>query len=334
MNWILINDRTMIHLGLSNVVGSHTGENLLMEYDRVSTAFSIGNKIVRLITDNASNNLSAFGELVIPGFESYFVSDDDIEEVDDDAHETNLNMSEGHRADDDDILEEVEKGEELLRLPCFIHTLQLVVKDGLKESACTRSAMTKVAEIAKLSHTSVPVAEKLQECKLSIPQAIITRWNSQYLTVSKVVDIPSTLLSDILVDQKKHELIFSMKDLSVLREFISIFTLFAEATTRTQTERCVSISLVAPSVLGIYFDLENELKSCKHTSSLCKALTYSLKQRFGGLLLNLEIFVDDSIKRRNTFNLFSDDIFLISAFLDGQFRLRWISQSVLPEDVK
>lgn len=133
----------------------------------VSTAFFIGNKIVRLITDNASNNLSAFGELVIPGFESYFVPDDAIEEVDDDTHEINLNMSEGHCPDDDDIPEESEKTEELLRLPCFIHSLQLVVKDGLKESACTRSAMAKVAEIAKLSHTSVPVAEKLHERKLS-----------------------------------------------------------------------------------------------------------------------------------------------------------------------
>ena len=50
------------------------------------------------------------------------------------------------------------------------------------------------------------------------------------------------------------------KDLGVLREFISIFTLFAEVTTGTQTGQCVSISLVTPCVLGIYFDLKNELK--------------------------------------------------------------------------
>jgi hypothetical protein len=125
-----------------------------------------------------------------------------------------------------------------------------------------------------------------------------------------------------------------MKDLGILREFISVFTLFAEATTRTQAEQSVSISLVAPSILGIYYDLENELKLCKYTSSLCSTLINSLKERFGGLLLNLEIPVDDQIKRRNTFNLFSDDLFLISSFLDGQFRLRWILQSALPQDSK
>ncbi|CAF5183260.1 unnamed protein product, partial [Rotaria magnacalcarata] len=147
---------------------SHTGENLFHEYDHVSTTFSIGNKVVQLITDNASNNISAFGELVIPGFKSYFITEDDIAE-----------------SDNDEVENELDKREELIRLPCFIHTLQLVVKDGLDGSGCTRSAMAKVTEIAKLSHKSIPVAEKLQEFKLSILLAVITRWNSQFITVSK-----------------------------------------------------------------------------------------------------------------------------------------------------
>jgi hypothetical protein len=315
-------------------VGSHTGQNLLMEYERILTAFSLGNRIVRLITDNASNNVSAFGELVIPGFEPYFVPDDDAEYVDDDIDETYLTVTEGYCPDDDNDFDECDKGDELVRLPCFVHTLQLVVKDGLRESNCARSAISKVAQIAKLSHRSVSMAEKLQESKLSIPESVITRWNSQFITVSKVLEIPQVLLSDLLMDQKRSDLALSMKDCNILREFTSIFTLFAEATTRTQAEQSVSISLVAPSVLGIYFDLENEMKLTKYSSALCNALIYSLKQRFGGLFLNLEIPIDDSIKHRSTFGLYSDDIFFISTFLDGQFRLRWVLQSGLPEDTK
>ncbi|CAF5139532.1 unnamed protein product, partial [Rotaria magnacalcarata] len=235
---------------------------------------------------------------------------------------------------DDDIQNSFDKQEELLRLPCFIHTLQLVVKDGLNESECIRSPLSKVAEIAKLSHKSITIAEKLQNEKFSIPDAIVTRWNSQFLTVSKVVDIPNTLLNDLLNEQKETELLLSTKDLAVLREFISIFTLFAEATTRTQAEQSISISLVGPSILAIYYDLENESRICKHTKPLCHALMTSLLARFGGFLLNLEIPVDDHVKHRNTFNLFSDDIFLVASFLDGQFRLRWIIQSALPLDTK
>ncbi|CAF2196729.1 unnamed protein product [Rotaria magnacalcarata] len=254
-------------LTFNSLSGSHTGENLFHEYDHVSTTFSIGNKVVRLITDNASNNLSAFGELVIPGFKSYFITEDDIAE-----------------SDNDEVENELDKREELIRLPCFIHTLQLVVKDALDGSGCTRSAMAKVTGIAKLSHKSIPVAEKLQEFKLSILLAVITRWNSQFITVSKILGISNVFLNDLLTEQKKDELVLSMKDSAILRQFISIFTLFVEATTRTQAEECVLISLLAPSILGIYYDLENELKLCKYTSSLCNALINSLKERFGGLL--------------------------------------------------
>ncbi|CAF4586615.1 unnamed protein product, partial [Rotaria magnacalcarata] len=48
---------------------------------------------------------------------------------------------------------------------------------------------------------------------------------------------------------------------------------------------------------------------------------------------NLEIPVDDHIKRRSIFELFSGDIFLISSFFDEQFRLRWILQAVLSQDI-
>ncbi|CAF4692776.1 unnamed protein product, partial [Rotaria magnacalcarata] len=55
-------------------------------------------KLVRLITDNASNNLKAFNHILLPGFESYFENDvydneeyhltqhenDDCEEISDD----------------------------------------------------------------------------------------------------------------------------------------------------------------------------------------------------------------------------------------------------------
>lgn len=49
----------------------------------------------------------------------------------------NLNLSEEHCPDgDDNIQNNFDKQEELLRLPCFTHTLQLVVKDELEESEC------------------------------------------------------------------------------------------------------------------------------------------------------------------------------------------------------
>lgn len=44
------------------------------------------------------------------------------------------------------------------------------------------------------------VAEKLQSENFSIPEAVVTRWNSKCLTVSKVLGIciPNTLLNDVI----------------------------------------------------------------------------------------------------------------------------------------
>ena len=41
-------------------IRTHTDNNLLTEYERVTTTFDIQTKVIRLITDNASNNLAAF----------------------------------------------------------------------------------------------------------------------------------------------------------------------------------------------------------------------------------------------------------------------------------
>ena len=209
---------------------SHANENLFMEYDRVLINFSIAGKVVRLITDNASNNLSAFGDAVIQSFESYFISNVDTDDDDCELDRTNSNPSEGEHPDDDNIQNSFDKQEELLRPPCFVHTLQLVVKNGLNQSEYIRSSLGKLAEISKLSHKSITMAGKLQNENLSIPAAVITRWNSKVHMVSKILDIPNTLLNDHLSEQNISELLLSTKDLVVLRELISIFTLFAEAT--------------------------------------------------------------------------------------------------------
>ncbi|CAF4451760.1 unnamed protein product, partial [Rotaria magnacalcarata] len=157
----------------------------------------------------------------------------------------------------------------------------------------------------------------------TIPRANRTRWNNQFQTVKKVIDIPSSILNLILSDLKKNGLILNSKDRKVLEELVSLFELFNEATVLTQGESYVTICLVAPTVLGILFDLERELGSSTSTLvSLCEALIVSIKARFSGLLRYFEIDVPF-----NTYCMserFSDVIFLISPLLDTRFKLLWL----------
>ncbi|CAF3364589.1 unnamed protein product, partial [Rotaria socialis] len=73
------------------------------------------------------------------------------------------------------------------------------------------SSLKKVASLAKLAHCSTEFAERLSKVNYSIPRANRTRWNSQYQTVKKVINIPSSTLNSILNDLKKMNLLLTRK---------------------------------------------------------------------------------------------------------------------------
>lgn len=61
------------------IYGNHRAPVLLDTYEACIGNFGIRTKLVRLITDSASNNIAAFSSLIIAGFECYFQRDDDGE---------------------------------------------------------------------------------------------------------------------------------------------------------------------------------------------------------------------------------------------------------------
>ncbi|CAF3794554.1 unnamed protein product [Rotaria sp. Silwood1] len=328
--------------------GSHTANLLLQNYENIISSFGIGTKLVRLVTDNATNNIKAFQHLIIPGFESYFEDEDDLDEtgsdIDQDAIENDdLDETSIAHADDNytkmfDIaktsFDNIAANNESYRIPCFTHTLQLVVNDGLKQMSSVEPALAKVSKIAKLSHTSTSFAERLERLDKSIPRANKTRWNSQFDTVESILHISPTELNDILISIKRKDLCLLTKDYQILNEFSSLLTLFAEATSITQAENTPSISLVAPTILTIYYDLLNEQSNVLFTLSLCEALLSSLISRFGGLLEQLGIDIDKTIKQKNSSELYQDPIYIYSPFLDGKFKLHWVYESPLPLEKK
>ena len=334
-------------LSFERLYGKHSGGKLAAEFDRVIQLYDLNDKIVRLVTDNASNNLAAFDNIILPGFEDYF---DGLEDKESDGEEGDGEPSDRENEEDegdtdgkkhlqtseiDDSVYQttlnVAGDDEYLRLPCFAHCLQLVVSDRIKACSAASSSLRKVAELAKFAHTSTIFSQRLEEFHLTIPMANRTRWNSQFQTVKHVIGIPSSVLNSMLTDLKKTDLILNTKDRKILEEFISLFQLFYESTMLTQGESYSTISLVAPTVLGILYDLEHEL--CCSTlilTSLCKALISSIKFRLSGLLRHFNInvpFDSHSMSER-----FSDVIFLISPLLDARFKTLWLNN--LHIDVK
>ncbi|CAF1335352.1 unnamed protein product [Adineta ricciae] len=69
MHTIIEDKHQSFLLSFERLQGQHTTDKLSTEFDRVVQLYNLNNNIVRLITDNASNNLAAFDNIVLPGFD-------------------------------------------------------------------------------------------------------------------------------------------------------------------------------------------------------------------------------------------------------------------------
>ncbi|XP_056140909.1 uncharacterized protein LOC130116856 isoform X2 [Lampris incognitus] len=66
------------------------------------------------------------------------------------------------------------------RLSCFTHSLQLVIKDGLKDTSGLSSTLAKLSRAANLLHSGTSFKDCFEACfgDATIPTANATRWNS------------------------------------------------------------------------------------------------------------------------------------------------------------
>lgn len=124
-------------LSCERFTGSHTGQRISDAFKEICDYFYIKQKIDYIICDNASNMKKAFTVC----FPSGTSNEDDDE-----------GLENGDRWED--LSEEYQDDMETTRsscrqqqLQCFAHSLQLVVRDGLKETKVLSSAMAKVTKL-------------------------------------------------------------------------------------------------------------------------------------------------------------------------------------------
>ena len=134
INWEIIS----YLLACWQIFGAHTGENILADFEEIAGDFQIKPKIFKAITDNASNMKKAFQPISLPGF---VLADDESEDEDDDNESLGISIEECEEQDQDLQLDNLE------RISCFAHTLQLCVKDGINASRQITKAIAKVAHI-------------------------------------------------------------------------------------------------------------------------------------------------------------------------------------------
>ncbi|CAC5408450.1 unnamed protein product [Mytilus coruscus] len=227
--------------------------------------------LIMFIADNASNMVKAF-KTYLPGFED---TTDDGDSGNDKPEDIDC---------DDENEDEFEHLSKHSR--CYAHSLQLVIKDGLKD--CTSHMCTVIAKASKIVNfvrRSIHASEML-ESENKLQAANVTRWNSQLTMIKSILKLSEEKLNKVDSPVK-----LSSYERKILHELSLILDPFEYVTLLVQNN--VSASLTIP--VTQYNNMYNNKMMTTLKSSIETRLT-----RFE-----------------------EDNDFILAAILDPRFKLRW-----------
>ena len=106
---------------------------------------------------------------------------------------------------------------------CFAHTLQLVVKDGLKEIGSLKRVLERGAKIVGYVHKSQKATE-IPKVERRLQPKNDTRWNSQLISINLILNRPEDKLNLL---ETAH---FTTYERKMLQDLVNILMPFQEAT--------------------------------------------------------------------------------------------------------
>ena len=284
-----------VMLSCNHLSGRHTGENILQSYEEVATEFNIYTKVNHIVTDNASNMTKAF--VTLPGFGDIDEAEEEMSECDSDSEV-------------DSASDEVSAGDVLddylapfKHHSCFVHSLQLVIKDGFLGQSQINGIIAKCAKLVLFVHKST-IASDLLEGERRLQMSTPTRWNSQLKMLRSILSIPPKKLTD-LNDVRAPKI--SNYERKMITELLEILLPFKEATDFAQTEHKPSSGYVIPCIRGLSHELDKLYR--KNSSSFVRHLKSSFERR----LLPLQ----------------HHEIFHLASILDPRFKLCWCTEDDL-----
>ncbi|KAI4822674.1 hypothetical protein KUCAC02_008206 [Chaenocephalus aceratus] len=216
------------------------------------------------------------------------------------------------------------------RLSCFTHTLQLVIKDGLKEASGLSGTLAKLSRTASLLHSSTSFKDRFESCfgDATIPSANATRWNSTLKQVKAYVKFDMQNLSYMLNSEGHKALILSQRDYAQLKELIKVLDPFLEATDLTQGEKTVTASVVVPCVLSLHCHLQEIRGRVRYCGPLVRALASSLKTRFTEIFQAVKMPGCEPAEGRGPTKFPFMTAYFIASVLDPSFGFQWLKHDV------
>ncbi|XP_041460598.1 E3 SUMO-protein ligase ZBED1-like [Lytechinus variegatus] len=203
------------------------------------------------------------------------------------------------------ITKAVREGLSLPNIPCFGHTLNLVVKAGLK----CRGIQTTLARCSKLVEF-VHRSAKAKYClashqkNLNVPehkliQDVETRWGSTHDMLRRILEQQQPI-SNLLIETKRKELDLSDREVSIAEQLVELLQPLKEITESLSSESQVTISNIIPTICMLEHIFEVDGNDLPDIVAVKRQMSEKLAQ----------YYVEQDIQ----------DFLSISAFLDGRFK--------------
>ncbi|XP_034152034.1 v-myb avian myeloblastosis viral oncogene homolog-like 2a [Esox lucius] len=197
------------------------------------------------------------------------------------------------------------------RASCVAKTLQLVIKEALKNSRVVENLLSQVHNVVAFFRRSAYWNEVLQkECGLSLaPSAGSCRWNSTFESMRRMVQevvwgSVITLLAQARIEAKDSSssppMVRAKRE--QVEDIIGLLEPFEEAIQVLQSD-AVTFSLIIPSLIGLDKTLETRSTNYSHFS---KGLRSGLHTHFQPLILQRDLILATVLDPRIKLQPFDD----------------------------
>lgn len=191
-------------------------------------------------------------------------------------------------------------------VPCFAHTLNLIVQSALRD---IKDTQTKVKSIVELFRRSVLASERLKatqkqlgEKELKVKQDIITRWNSTVDMFERILEIKKSVITTIATEYPNTPNL-TPQDIKILTESCNVLRNFKSVTEIMSSEKHVTISqiIVLANLL---------IKKCNEAI---------LKEDMPQVVIDMALRLSTDLSSRFR-NVEDNKLFAVSTLLDPRFK--------------
>ncbi|XP_033173496.1 zinc finger BED domain-containing protein 1-like [Drosophila mauritiana] len=181
-------------------------------------------------------------------------------------------------------------------IPCFAHSLNLIVQKGLREISVVQNKVKFIVEFFNRSTFGLKKVKSTQT-QLNLPdlkliQDVSTRWNSTFKMLERLVVLKDALI--LTLSTLRSELNLSQNEWAIVEELLPILKPFMEVTEEISAEKNVTLSKVIVLAILLQNCLNNKTPKDKCVAALVAVLKAEMNRRFCKLESN-ELYAESNI---------------------------------------